>query len=385
MSGAGVKTIAAGTLSITGNWSVTAGAAGLNTNNASVNVTGNIIGTGPITSGSGTITVGGNWTNNGTFTAGTGTVNYNAAGIQTVGSVNYYNLTLSGSAAKTLQAGTTTISGTLTLSGTATTATVVGLTVGALNIGDGTTFTAAGFALTVSGTTTVGAGTSGTLAVSAAAGTKIFTGLVTISAGGTWNNSGNSPITFRGGITTSPTFTAGSGVQTFDTNSQALNGTFIIPSVTVTGITLTNNNTLTVATALIGTGGLTQAASATLNIGGTSTITTLTATNTGNTVNYTGAAQTVKAVAYSNLILSGSGAKSMLTGTSVSTNGNLNITGSGSAKASIGAGLNLSVYRLQFDGVTQLTGTTWGSTSSSAAHTNNTYFAATTGFLTIAP
>jgi hypothetical protein len=355
------------------------------TNNNTLTVATALIGTGGLTqAASATLNIGGTSTITTLTATNTGnTVNYTGTG-QTLKVTSYYNLTLSGGA-ETFGA-ITTITGNLTLSGSATATTGAALAVGVnLNIGNGTTFTAAGFALTVSGTTTVGAGTTGNLTISSATGTKIFTGLVTINAGGTWNNSGNSPITFRGGITTSPTFTAGSGVQTFDTNSQALNGTFIIPSVTVTGITLTNNNTLTVATALIGTGGLTQAASATLNIGGTSTITTLTATNTGNTVNYTGAAQTVKAVAYSNLILSGSGAKSMLTGTSVSTNGNLNITGSGSAKASIGAGLNLSVYRLQFDGVTQLTGTTWGSTSSSAAHTNNTYFAATTGFLTIAP
>jgi hypothetical protein len=237
------------------------------------------------------------------------TVNYTGAAQTVNATTTYVNLGLSGSGAKTLQAGTTTISGTLTLSGTVTTATVAGLTVGALNIGNGTTFTAAGFALTV-GTTTVGAGTSGTLTISAAAGAKLFTGLVTIIAGGTWNNSGNSAITFRGGITNSGTFTAGTGVYTFDTNSQVLNGTFAIPSVTVTGVTLTNNNSLTVATALAGSGGLTQAASATLNIGGTSGITTLTATASGNTVNYTGAAQTVNATTtYVNLGLSGTGVK----------------------------------------------------------------------------
>jgi len=39
---------------------------------------------------------------------------------------------------------------------------------------------------------------------------------------------------------------AGTGIYTFDTNAQSLTGTFSIPNVTVTGITLTNNNTLTV-------------------------------------------------------------------------------------------------------------------------------------------
>jgi len=118
----------------------------------------------------------------------------------------------------------------------------------------------------VTGTTTVGGGASGSLTISSATGTKIFTGLVTINAGGTWTNTAaNSPVTFRGGITNSGTFNAGSGIHTFDTNAQALTGTLSIPSVTVTDITLTNNNTLTVTTALIGTGGLTNVG--TLNIG----------------------------------------------------------------------------------------------------------------------
>ncbi|MFA5817479.1 MAG: hypothetical protein WC865_17895, partial [Bacteroidales bacterium] len=72
------------------------------------------------------------------------TANYefNGVGQSTLGlpaTVN--NLTLSGSGAKTLQTGTTTISGNLTLSGTATATTVVGLTIsGNLVVGDGTTF-----------------------------------------------------------------------------------------------------------------------------------------------------------------------------------------------------------------------------------------------------
>ena len=133
-SGAGIKTTDAGTLSVPGNWSVSGGAAALNTNNTNVTVTGNISGSGPITSGLGTIiTVSGNLTNSGTFTASTGSVICNGAA-QTVAPFTYYNLTLSGSGAKTFGTGPT-ISNFLSLEGTAT----VAVTSGAVGYGAGAT------------------------------------------------------------------------------------------------------------------------------------------------------------------------------------------------------------------------------------------------------
>jgi hypothetical protein len=138
---------------------------------------------------------------------------------------------------------------------------------------------------------------------------------------------------------------------------------------------------LTVSTALAGAGSLSNRATGVLNIGGTSAITTLTATAAGNTVNYTGTGQAVKATSYGNLIFSGSGAKTMATGTSVG--GNLSIAPTGAATASVGAGLNLNVGSLALGGLGRVNGT-WGSTTAtSATYQNNTYFAPTTGYLTI--
>ncbi len=245
--------------------------------------------------GSYTLTVSGNWTNNGgTLTPNTSTITFNGTtqAIGGTGATAFYNLTTSGSTSVTTGAN---------------------LTINNLSIGDGTAFTATNYTLTVNGTTTIGSGTSGSLIIAATATALQFTGLVTVNAGGTWNNSGGDAVNLRGGIINNGTFTAGAGVYTFSTNAQALTGIFSIPSVTVTGITLTNNGTLTVGTALAGSGGLTNAATGTLNIGGTSGITAFTATAAGNTVNYTGAAQTCFVTTYSNLTLSGSGTKTFAT------------------------------------------------------------------------
>jgi hypothetical protein len=271
----------------------------------------------------------------------------------------------------------------LTLSGTAQITTGTALTIGGnLNIGDGTTFTAAGYTLTVSGTTTVGGGTNGVLNISSATGTKIFTGLVTVNSGASWTNtSANSAVTFLGGITNNGTFNAGTGIHTFSTSAQALSGTLAIPNVTVTGIALTNNNTLTVGTALSGTGSLTQVSSATLNIGGTSGITTLTATATGNTVNYTGASQSIHPNSYYNLTLSGSGVDAIVTGTTVTNN--FSIAPTGNVKANIGAGLNIPVGSLTLGSLGRKDGTWGSSTATFATYHNDTYFSTTTGYVTV--
>ncbi len=117
-------------------------------------------------------------------------------------------------------------------------------------------------------------------------------------------------------------------------------------------------------------------------IGGALTGNTLSTFIAGTgTIEYNSAgAQTVPPLAYDNLIFSGSGAKSMSAGTSIS--GNLSIAPTGSATASIGAGLNLSVGTLTLGGLGRISGI-WGSTSSTATFQNNTYFSATTGRITV--
>ncbi len=60
------------------------------------------------------------------------------------------------------------------------------------------------------------------------------------------------------------------------------------------GAGLVNNGTLTVTGNLTGSGSLTQGTNASLNLGGTVTVSTFTATAAGNTVDYNGLSQTVK-------------------------------------------------------------------------------------------
>src|SRR5258708_28213102 len=71
--------------------------------------------------------------------------------------------------------------------------------------------------LTVAGATSV----SGTLNITA--GTKTFTGAVTIS--GTWNNSGNIAVTFGNNLTNNGTFTSGTNTQTFSNATPTITGT----------------------------------------------------------------------------------------------------------------------------------------------------------------
>lgn len=206
--------------------------------------------------------------------------------------------------------------------------------------------------LTSTNTLAVGCATTvtGTLNISSTTGTHTFVGAVTLT-GGTWNNSVNEPVTFRNGLSfNGGTFTAGAGVHTFDTNNQATGGSsaFSIPSVTVTGVTLTNNGTITIATALAGTGAFVNGANATLNLGmSTVGITTLTASASGNTVNYNRAnTQTVDAPTgntYFNLTLSGTSAKTLPGALTISGDFALSGTASTTAVGALTIGADFSI------------------------------------------
>lgn len=353
-----------------------------------------------------------------------------------------------------------------------------------LNINNGSTLTVGGFTLTVSGVTTVGQGTSGSIVINSATGTKTFTGNVIINAGasitesaaatlsfgadvtitGTLTENGAATVGIAGSLTNNGTYNASTGIHTFNGTTKILSGssTTTIPSIAITG-TYTNSGTLVVSTLLSGAGTLTNTNTlnlsgagvpscsittlsnsgtinrsaagttttalanftntGTINISGSGTITgitnnaggivnhsgsstitsfnnatststlnisttptvptfgTLTVTAAGNTVNYNGAgAQTVRSNTYQNLILSGSGVKTLQAGTTT-IGGNLTLSGTASTTTVVALAItgNLVIGDGTTFTVAGFNLTVTGSTTIGAGTTGQINFTSTTG------
>ncbi len=359
---------------------------------------------------------------NGTLTAGSGTVEYNGSGAQNVQALPYYNLTLSGSGNKAMAAAFNISNDLL--------------------INNGATFTIGAFTTTITGFTTV----NGTLSITNATGTKTFIKLVKLNSGGNWNNPANEGFTFRGGFwNNGGTFTGGvTGTWLFNTNNQALTGAFTIPTITVTGIQLTNNNALTVTTSVTLTNG--PPTSSLVNAGSIDIGTSLTVNNGTVTNNASGSITTGTTVDANNGIVNNNGTVTVgtdLTGTGTGTltqgtNATLNIGGASTIAnmtatangntvnfSGVGQTLNpVSFYHLTLSGsgtktfgvstavagnlsigtgvvadlgsITSHTANalilgggpvpsgSWGSNGSTAAHKNNTYFLnSSSGIITV--
>ncbi len=102
----------AGNLTVTGNLDISAG--GINGQTRTINLTGDLTGTGDLSFTSGRLNITGDYTNSGIFTYGTtSTVDYNGTA-QQVKSTDYYSLIISGGDVKTLL-GAVQVNGTLTL------------------------------------------------------------------------------------------------------------------------------------------------------------------------------------------------------------------------------------------------------------------------------
>lgn len=315
-------------------------------------------GTGTL-SASGTITITGGSTGGqaGTSTIAGSTCTVSAAGI----TINGGSVT---DAALTSSTGTITTTNGITFGGTQAQAKLTTTGAGTINLtgtlGSGGTLSInAGTTLISTGTSAInGAYTIGKLTVSSGTLTQgaavVAAGDVTVTstlAGSTYfftaqaNYTNNSTHSGSGGVTVSGASSVINGSGTVSNT-----GTFTVSgatpsinsaaSITIQGkllvsgaITLTNNGTLTLntsANSLDGDNGsstFVNAATGTLKLTGSifSTNGVLTASASGNTVEYNGAAQTVKAVTYHHLTLSGSGTKTI---TNLSTvNGNFTLSG----------------------------------------------------------
>jgi hypothetical protein len=290
-------TLVVGSLAIAGGAST---GSSIITSNAVVTVHGNITFTGTQARAQLTVTnngyidlMGGTISSGGTVSLDPATTIFSTGTSAINGAYSFGNITVS--------------SGTLTLGAD----TFLG---GALDVVSGTMNTST-YGINVTGTTTIENGAT----ITQSTGLKVHNGDVTIDTGGTWTEPGLAVVHFIGNVTNNGTFAANAGLHSFTQDSRAIYGTLSIPNAAFTG-NYTNNGTFTVTTALTGDHTLTNGAGATLNIGGTSAITGLVATASGNTVNYTKAgAQTVFPTTYYNLNLSGSGVKTV-TGVSASNN-----------------------------------------------------------------
>lgn len=261
--------------------------------------------------------------------------------------LNLGNITLNGSGAINFNTNAVTItaSGTLTMDGTSQisgTGTNRILSVGALSVpASATNANLSVQTFSVGGSSTV----AGNLTIGSDTGVKSFFGTVTNT--GTWNSTAiatSTNLVFQHGISNSGIFSAGgANFISNSSNSQSLSGSgdmSFANIVTLTTVVLTNNNTGTVtfsntgAGILAGTGAFVQGTNSSIvYAGSTITVTTFTATATGNTVNYSGATPTIRAVNYYNLTHSGTGTVTVA-GISIagdfteSSTGTFNFTGS---------------------------------------------------------
>ena len=310
--------------------------------------------------GAGNLAINGTFTTNPVITPSTGsTVTYGYAGTQTVDATTYSNLTLAGTSAKTIQAGTT-VNGILSMQGTATASAAP--TYGATATLQYNTTTARTAGPEWLATFTAGGGViiAGTGAITMNAAKVIDVGdPLTINLGATLNT-GNLQLTLGGDFHKSGTFTAGTSAIVIANTAatQTIDGFTTTGTVSMTktaGTATFNGNVsggvLTIngagGTLNLGAGfthlftGWTRSAgtlagnSSTVSFSGTISGTGAAFTPGTSTVNYTGAAQTVAAVNYYNLTLSGSGAKTLGAATT-SIGGNFTLSGTANATGVVG-------------------------------------------------
>ena len=278
-------------------------------------------------SGAGEFKLGGSWvSSSGTFTNSTSSFEYFSNTSQTIRSRTYNKLILTGA--------TKTPSGSI-------------ICQDSLVINAGATLNNSGSAsLTLNNVFYI----AGTYIEGSTSGSVTLIGLVHIAATGTFQATVGEAFTIRGGLKNEGNFISGTGTYTFATNDQTLSGLKMFTfqgNLTVTGITLTSEDSVRVNGSFTGNG--TYVNSSYLLLMGTSfSISNLDLNNAGNVVEYGRAGtQTIRALTYENLRISGAATKTA--------GGNLNVN----ASLYVGAAstLSMSTFILSTDPSCQISGT----------------------------
>ncbi len=273
---------------------------------------------------------------------------------------------------------------------------------------------------TVTGSTTI-SGTINFASNSGTARTMTFTGDVTLNSGSIWTepatgNGANNNYSFGGNfINNATTFSAlGNGSHTFSGTAKTVSGvSTTIPVIVISG-SITNSITLTVGTSLtVSSGGTLQMGSGgspslvngsgtfVLSAGATIGITSVDGISVTGTTGNIQNSGTRTYTAGSNYIYNGNA--NQITGNGLNQNSPLNVqinntgytvslsaatTMTGNLSVLSGAVVNLGTFSstavsLTLGGVVQNTGTSYGGTGTSGSTINSTYFAATSGKITV--
>ncbi len=310
--------------------------------------TGNLsLSAGTLNGNSSSITINGTTTGSGvTFNAGTSTVRFLGTA-QDIAGFTYFNLELGGSGAKTMSTALNFINNRFIISGSARVQQRATLNVvGDMVINNSGIFQATGFNINIIDSLIIGSGSSGTFKISSNR-VRQFNSII-VNTGGTFNDSINSSYNVAGHISNNGTFSSGTGSIELTGIDKSISGNVTFNNlVTCTG-SYTNNGILTFNVSPLGNGTLINGSTGTLNLNftGSLDIGNVLANTTGNTVNYLFAGnQNVYPINYFNLTLSGSGVKTLSTGTSsIANNFTLNgsISTTGVRNLSIGNNLTLN-------------------------------------------